>query len=334
MATDSLRSALEDALVADPDDLAAHSAYADYLAEQGDPRGEFIQVQLALENPGLPPAERTPLEERERELLTKHRREWLGSLATWMLFSLEDEPRSFVRFRRGWVDRARVDRLTVQTGRCLANAAELRLLRSLVILDCRREQPYTHYTVPADSPGVDEGSPYPGLSVLAHATNLGNVRVLGLGDVEGDCQFRTYPDAEHLPAAAAKMPRLRELHLNARLGESTLLDAPFLSELHTLRLDRVRLGDDGALALARRKWPNLRVLQIWNGRVGDRGAARLSKLKSLRSLELLDVSFNYLTVAGVEALKTLGVPVVADYQMPEADDIDDDEDDEFELDLE
>src|SRR5687767_13635824 len=105
-AGDSLRSALEDALVADPDDLAAHSAYADYLAEQGDPRGEFIQVQLALEDARLPPAERDQLQGRERELLTKHRREWLGPLATWV-FSPEEEPRSFARFRRGWVDRVR-----------------------------------------------------------------------------------------------------------------------------------------------------------------------------------------------------------------------------------
>src|SRR5262249_7189339 len=36
--------ALEQALVENPDDLAAHGAYADYLMEQGDPRGEFIQV--------------------------------------------------------------------------------------------------------------------------------------------------------------------------------------------------------------------------------------------------------------------------------------------------
>jgi uncharacterized protein (TIGR02996 family) len=45
-----LREALEAALVENPDDLAAHRAYADHLMELGDPRGEFIQVQLALED--------------------------------------------------------------------------------------------------------------------------------------------------------------------------------------------------------------------------------------------------------------------------------------------
>src|SRR4051812_30092601 len=45
-----LQRALEEAVLSKPDDLAAHSAYADLLMEQGDPRGEFIQAQLALED--------------------------------------------------------------------------------------------------------------------------------------------------------------------------------------------------------------------------------------------------------------------------------------------
>src|SRR5215510_1694290 len=45
-ASSPLVASLEAALVENPDDLAAHSAYADYLAEQGDPRGELIQLQL------------------------------------------------------------------------------------------------------------------------------------------------------------------------------------------------------------------------------------------------------------------------------------------------
>ena len=46
-----LRTALEEALAANPDDVASHAAYADHLADLGDPRGELIQVQLALEDP-------------------------------------------------------------------------------------------------------------------------------------------------------------------------------------------------------------------------------------------------------------------------------------------
>ena len=63
----ALRQALEKALVEDPDDRAAHAAYADHLAEQGDPRGELIQVQLALEDEQVTGAQRRRLLKREAE---------------------------------------------------------------------------------------------------------------------------------------------------------------------------------------------------------------------------------------------------------------------------
>ena len=64
------------AIHADPADDGAHQVYADILVEQGDPRGEFISLQLA--RAGRAPSE----QERKREtaLLAKHVREWLGEL--------------------------------------------------------------------------------------------------------------------------------------------------------------------------------------------------------------------------------------------------------------
>src|SRR5262249_39698677 len=49
-ATTSTGEAFENAIRANPSDVVGWSAYADYLTEQGDPRGEFMQVQLALED--------------------------------------------------------------------------------------------------------------------------------------------------------------------------------------------------------------------------------------------------------------------------------------------
>ena len=63
------RKALEAALLAHPDEIAAHSAYADLLVEEGNPRGEFIQVQLALEDPARSREERETLAKREAESL-------------------------------------------------------------------------------------------------------------------------------------------------------------------------------------------------------------------------------------------------------------------------
>src|SRR5262249_54958968 len=64
-ANSPLRRALEEALAADPEDVATHAAYADLLMERGDPldaaRGELVRVQLALEDPACPPEERDAL---------------------------------------------------------------------------------------------------------------------------------------------------------------------------------------------------------------------------------------------------------------------------------
>src|SRR5439155_8866685 len=67
--------AFESALRDNPDDLAGWCAYADYLVEQGVPRGEFMQVQLALEEEARPKKERAALALREAELLIAHERE-------------------------------------------------------------------------------------------------------------------------------------------------------------------------------------------------------------------------------------------------------------------
>jgi uncharacterized protein (TIGR02996 family) len=111
----STDNVLERALLDDPDDLAAHAAYADWLGEQGDPRGEFIQIQLALEDPDREAKGRKALQRREKELLEAHAAEWLGGLAD---FLLGDEGIPF-QFARGWLDSIRVPELSVAFARAL-----------------------------------------------------------------------------------------------------------------------------------------------------------------------------------------------------------------------
>ncbi|MGZ3424903.1 MAG: TIGR02996 domain-containing protein, partial [Polyangiales bacterium] len=103
-----------DAILASPDDDEVRLVYGDWLAEQGDPLGEFIQIQCALgraligaggkyasrEGRKLPFDSRQELESREKELLKKHEREWLAPI------------RPFIRqwqFRRGFVDHVIAD---------------------------------------------------------------------------------------------------------------------------------------------------------------------------------------------------------------------------------
>src|SRR5262245_43129433 len=97
-----MRQAFEDGLAASPDDVATHRAYADWLVEQGDARGELIQVQLALEQGGS-----DELRQREAALLAEHQGEWLGELAE----HFEGRDDITFSFRRGWLDEITVERM-------------------------------------------------------------------------------------------------------------------------------------------------------------------------------------------------------------------------------
>lgn len=92
----TLEDAFLRAIAEAPDDDTPRLVYADWLTDQGDPRGEFIHVQCRLAHLGEDDLRRPELEEREHELLTLHQEAWLGplcpQLCSWT-------------FRRGFLDR-------------------------------------------------------------------------------------------------------------------------------------------------------------------------------------------------------------------------------------
>jgi uncharacterized protein (TIGR02996 family) len=299
------RQALEDALVANPDDLASHMAYADWLSEQDDPRGEFIQVQLALEDPKRTREERKQLRKREQDLLEEHTLPWLGRLAGWLLDGRKD---CRFEFARGWIDNLHVPLLDTATAHLLAHAPELRLLRRLRIINC-----------PDETDGGDAGanppSPdsRPGLVPLSNASVLGNVRVFQLGELLGDTR-RTHANGSPVASLVRRFSRLEELNLNARYVD---LDALFRAvherKLRALRCDRLRFTAEHCSALVRSGvLSHLKVLQLWNADLSDGAAEILAGGPELKRLELLDVSFNMLNAPGLDALRATGVNLRAE----------------------
>ena len=128
------------------DELANHMAYGDYLAEHGDVRGEFIRVQLALEDESRPPAERDDLRRREAELLAAHQGEWLGPLAPVVLEDRDvGEHRrasGFVNrasWRRGWLDDVYVWWFDTAAARALMRSVLIRHIAAdlAIVLDRR-----------------------------------------------------------------------------------------------------------------------------------------------------------------------------------------------------
>jgi uncharacterized protein (TIGR02996 family) len=216
--------ALEQAIVEEPDDLAAHSAFADYLTEQGDPRGEFAAAQLALEDPACTGARRKQLVSREKELLKRHGREWLGELTLYLLDQRgadDDSPKRYRhQFVLGWLDSLEIALLTVEFSRVLARAPQSRLLRCLVIQKSQynddEENPYE------PEKDVPETAYWPGLYPLHRSPYLGNVRVCQLGErtEEPPDSYSSWSDAgfDGGLGLLEKMPRLEELYLRAHVA--------------------------------------------------------------------------------------------------------------------
>jgi uncharacterized protein (TIGR02996 family) len=317
-----MRQALEEALADDPDDLASHMAYADWLAEQGDPRGEFIQTQLALERADLPAAERRRLQKREKELLAAHEREWLGDLAPFLVEGKAvwpegedwEEVEYQYQFARGWLDSLQANGLSMDCAAAVAGAPQLRLLRRLVIEDWYYEQEPTaemrrRYRIP-------ERSGFPALYPLLRASNLGNVWMFQLGErVEGSITrwgnarrgyhysvaSRCYTRGNAAADLVKKMPRLEELRLFADevdtrklFGLKTLTYLRILQVYHCWEYPLEVLARNAALGnlthlllhpKARGSWArNLEAPYI--RREGVRVLLRSPHLKSLTHLQL------------------------------------------------
>jgi uncharacterized protein (TIGR02996 family) len=344
----SLRDALESALVEDPDDLATHHAYADYLQEQGDPRGEFIQVQLALEDPQRSEAEQRKWQARAEELLREHQREWLGALA--------DIPHLEYRFVHGWLDALMVRDVAdavhhPELGPLLCVAPEARLLRQLVL-------------------EYDGGL----VEALLDAPFLRNLRVLQVGKpMNGFYNLFEVAESPLLVKLIAKLPRLEELRLfavdyevarlfalsklsslrllqiyyfsealdayplevlaeNAALGNLThlllhppphrvsrirltgvraIVHSPHLRNLTHLQLHRSDLGDVGCTEIVTSGiLKRLKVLDLRHGEITDAGARILADCPDLQRLELLDIDRNALTQTGIDALRRVLGPAL------------------------
>lgn len=254
--TDPMREALEQALIENPDDLASHMAYADYLREQGDPRGELIQVQLALEDPGRSAAERKRLKKREDELFATHEREWLGELAPLLMGTPEEEeelvkaetrrhspgaPNAGYSWTRGWLDRIECRFLTVEMTRKLGRAPIARLLHTLA-WSCN---PLAGTFTYEDGPDLPQREGFRPFEVLAHYPPAQNLRVFQLG-VEVDpeeWEYRARLYFDRLSDFVERLPRLEELHVfatcdddsNGRAEIGRLFSLPTLSNLRVLR---------------------------------------------------------------------------------------------------
>ncbi len=184
--------ALYDAILANPGDDGARLVYADWLQERGDPRGEFIALQMQGASP-----------KRQRELLRLHQKEWLGPLAPAVM-------KDGLRFERGFLDACRLMVTAIPLAEKLVGARELGTVRDLDVTAFGT----LHYLLPLlQNPVMRALRVVRGADtrIFAAATPL-PIEELEIGFVYGR------PLEERL-AKCTCLPRLRRL----RLADSLLL---------------------------------------------------------------------------------------------------------------
>jgi uncharacterized protein (TIGR02996 family) len=304
---------LELALFDNPGDLAAHAAYADLLAEKGDPRGEFIQTQLALEDPLRPAAERKKLQTREAKLLAEHARTWLGPLAEFLLDqdgTNEYPPKNAFQFARGWLDHVFVGVLNVNFARALVKATQLRLLRDLVI----EAEQYAGEEEFDDDEDAPEGE-HPAFDTLSQSGQFMNLRKLRLGEVsEGEYATSCHLGLTDIVALLKRMPRLEEAQLLIHgVDVKALFSMKTLTHLRVLRLYHTHAVPLEVLA-KNPAFANLEQLYVFphgleydaEPYVNLEGVAALLKSPHIKKLTHLELRANSMGDEGIDALIASG----------------------------
>jgi uncharacterized protein (TIGR02996 family) len=239
--------ALESAVREDPRDRAAHAALADWLADHGDPRGEFMQVQLALEDERVPAAGRKQLKAKEKALLKQHEKEWVGPWGDVVADPVNrDDYRNVdptggkkYQFEGGLLTTLNIDRLTVPVARAVVAAPELRFVRNLFVGDVphEAEEEDEQFEPGPDIP--EEVDHDPGLYPLLRWPQLRYLRRFGWGwpaKEDKDYYFSCWMGGDRVYDFVKQMPDVEELRIFAHVRDASKLVALPMPNLRVFQL--------------------------------------------------------------------------------------------------
>jgi uncharacterized protein (TIGR02996 family) len=274
-----------------PDDDIPRLVFADWLEEQGNPRGAFIRLQCdRAKLTQHDPAWKTLLAQ-ESALLKQFEAEWSKPVSR-----LVDA----VHYRRGFIEH-----VSVSATKLLKNAE--RLFRLAPVCSVRLEHadslpeigasPWLARVVELDLSANPLGSK--SLQALVRSEQCRNLRVLRL-----DRCVVGVPSAEVL----ANAPALASLQVLSAAGNAIGPDgirliarSPHLTQLCDLNVAENQLDSEGASALCETS-ARLTRLSIGNNRIGNDGVAALARSPQVAELRHLDLQNNAVGNLGVEAI--------------------------------
>jgi len=280
----------------EPDDDASRLIFADWLDDRGDPRGQFIRVQIALSRMPDDAPGRNALQHRESALLSMHRDKWSAPLRGIACSS---------EFSRGFIDTVNVEgRVFLRRHEELFRLAPIRNIRFLDVgsslgklMNCPELARLTGITI--SSQHIDEQL----TRALVESPYLGGLNSLHLGrNRVGD------RGAERL-AWSPRFPKLRELNLSDNtigdVGGQALAESSNLAGLESLELRRNELSRVGLADLCgTMDLVKLRYLGVALNYIGAERELRAARPPK-NSLRVLDVSDNGLTPEGIGMLTGL-----------------------------
>jgi uncharacterized protein (TIGR02996 family) len=278
-------------------DDALRLIYADWLEEQGQPRGELIRLQFQLADLPDQDERRAPLLQRQQTLLADHEEDWLADL-----------PR-FPGIRWCW-DRGfpwAVNASSLETFQTYAAI----LFRTVPLqkLSVRLMGPDQIQQL-LDIPGVEKlvgldlsygGIQSRGARIIAQASLLRGLRTLALGSNGiGSDGVEILANSPHLGNLTSLDASSNGIDSN---GATALARSPTLVRLERLNLDTNDLGERGLEELLhsehRQQW---RILNLSYNRLGNVGGRFLEEAGQLQRLRALYLRGNEIGQEFVEAV--------------------------------
>ncbi len=310
-----------------PDDPSTYGVVADALIEQGDPRGELMQVQLQLEDDGLDAGRRDELVAREKSLIADHAEALLGALAEPLCGSQRDDSDyNFQRFAfsRGFLHSIETSELSVALTKALRESGETKFLRRLRV----DETEYIEEEADIDGEELDEDTSLVSYLPWERMSELRELQVGYVGDDDN-----THLDGEELASELGALKMLESLEIGALrvpTGSVFRLELPHLRKLtlyHCYDYDLAALasnasmkkleelrcrphglepGDDNPYIrldglralLASPHIKKLRVLELRASDIGDEGVKLLLDSGLVGQLSVLDLHYGEISDEG------------------------------------